>query len=63
MRLWLGWLGCYTLFLWVLRRRMWSGPARYLRSPLSRSLYVNMMGSHSQPAPGARENHQVQPQR
>ncbi|KAK4813594.1 hypothetical protein QYF61_011940 [Mycteria americana] len=58
MRLWLVWLGCYTLFLWVLRRRMWSGPARYLRSPLSRSLYVNMMGSHSQPAPGARENHQ-----
>lgn len=40
---------------------MWAGPARYLRSPLSRSLYVNMMGSDRQPAPGARENHQVQP--
>uniref|UniRef100_A0A8C3I2B4 Methyltransferase 9, His-X-His N1(pi)-histidine n=1 Tax=Chrysemys picta bellii TaxID=8478 RepID=A0A8C3I2B4_CHRPI len=58
MRLCLAWLGCYTLSLWVLRRRMWSGPARYLRSPLSRSLYMNMMGSHSQPAPGTKENHQ-----
>lgn len=63
MRLWLCWLGCYTLLLWVLRRTMWAGPARYLRSPLSRSLYMNMMGSHRQPAPDARENHQVQPRR
>ncbi|KAH0631938.1 hypothetical protein JD844_019848 [Phrynosoma platyrhinos] len=58
MRLCLAWLGCYTLSLWALRKRMWSGPARYLRSPLSRSLYMNMMGSHSQPAPGIKENHQ-----
>lgn len=63
MRLWLAWLCCYTLFLWALRRRMWSGPARYLRSPLSRSLYANVMGSHGQPAPGARESHQVRPLR
>lgn len=61
MRLWLCWLGCYTLLLWALRRRMWAGPARYLRSPLSRSLYANMMGSHGPPAPGAGENHQVRP--
>ena len=61
MRLWPCWLGCYTLLLWALRRRMWAGPARYLRSPLSRSLYANMMGSHGPPAPGAGENHQVRP--
>ncbi|XP_072839046.2 protein-L-histidine N-pros-methyltransferase isoform X1 [Pogona vitticeps] len=58
MRLFLAWLGCYTLFLWVLRKRMWSGPARYLRSPLYRSLYMNMMSSHSQSNPGIKENHQ-----
>ncbi|XP_060116817.1 protein-L-histidine N-pros-methyltransferase isoform X1 [Heteronotia binoei] len=58
MRLCLAWLGCYTLSLWVLRKRMWAGPARYLRSPLSRSLYANMMGSHSQTEPGLKENHQ-----
>ncbi|KAL7979216.1 hypothetical protein Chor_015240 [Crotalus horridus] len=58
MRLCLAWLGCLAVSLWLLRRRMWSGPARYLRSPLSRSLYANMMSGPGQAAPGDKENQQ-----
>ncbi|XP_068100608.1 protein-L-histidine N-pros-methyltransferase [Hyperolius riggenbachi] len=47
MRLFLSWVLIYVVFLAVLRK-MWS--SRYLRSHLSRSLYMNML-SHSQEAP------------
>ncbi|XP_029433558.1 methyltransferase-like protein 9 [Rhinatrema bivittatum] len=41
MKLFLCWLSCYVLSLCSLRKMMWSG--RYLRSPVTRSLYASMM--------------------
>lgn len=56
MRLLAGWL-CLSLASVWLARRMWT-----LRSPLTRSLYVNMTsgpGGPAAPAGGRKENHQV----
>ncbi|XP_021092971.1 methyltransferase-like protein 9 isoform X3 [Heterocephalus glaber] len=55
MRLWAGWLLLSLASLW-LARRMWT-----LRSPLSRSLYVNMTSGPGGPAAaagGRKETHQ-----
>nr|XP_033819298.1 methyltransferase-like protein 9 isoform X2 [Geotrypetes seraphini] len=41
MKLFLCWLSGYALSLCLLRKMMWSG--RYLRSPVTRSLYASMM--------------------
>ncbi|KAM5330502.1 protein-L-histidine N-pros-methyltransferase isoform 4-T4 [Glossophaga mutica] len=56
MRLFAGWL-CLSLASVWLARKMWT-----LRSPLTRSLYVNMTsgpGGPAAPAGGRKENHQV----
>uniref|UniRef100_A0A8C5W538 Methyltransferase 9, His-X-His N1(pi)-histidine n=1 Tax=Microcebus murinus TaxID=30608 RepID=A0A8C5W538_MICMU len=56
MRLLAGWL-CLSLASVWLARRMWT-----LRSPLTRSLYVNMTSGPGGPAAaagGRKENHQV----
>ena len=56
MRLLAGWL-CLSLASVWLAQRMWT-----LRSPLTRSLYVNMTsgpGGPAAPAGGGKENHQV----
>lgn len=57
MRLFVGWL-CLSLASVWLARRMWT-----LRSPLTRSLYVNMTSGPGGPAAaaagGRKENHQV----
>lgn len=58
MRLLAGWLLLSLAAVW-LARRMWT-----LRSPLTRSLYVNMTsgpGGPAAPAGGRKEDHQVRP--